>query len=87
MLNYLFPALILDSANDTELQLMIQRLGLRVMHALATMEHGIPSLWVIAKNTREHGMNVVCAGGSHLDPVRALKCHSRNSRHVTHNRR
>lgn len=25
------------------------------------------------KNTRENGMNVVCAGGSHLDPVRALK--------------
>ena len=37
------------------------------------MEHGIPSLWVIAKNTRENGMNVVCAGGSHLDPIRALK--------------
>ena len=25
------------------------------------------------ENTRENGMNVVCAGGSHLDPVRALK--------------
>lgn len=25
------------------------------------------------KNTRENGMNVVCAGGAHLDPIRALK--------------
>ena len=25
------------------------------------------------ENTRENGMNVVCAGGSHLDPIRALK--------------
>ena len=56
---------------------MIQRLytitGYELYAFNATMEHGIPSLWVIAKNTREHGMNVVCAGGSHLDPVRALK--------------
>ena len=71
------PRLDLSSANDTELQLMIQRLytitGYELHAFNATMEHGIPSLWVIAKNTRENGMNVVCAGGSHLDPVRALK--------------
>ena len=52
MPNYLFP-LDLNSANDTELQLMIQRLRTITgyeLHAFnATMEHGIPSLWVIAK--------------------------------------
>ncbi|PDY93714.1 TOMM precursor leader peptide-binding protein [Bacillus toyonensis] len=67
----------LSSANDTELQLMIQRLRTITGYELhvfnATMEHGIPSLWVIAKNTRANGMNVVCAGGSHLDPIRAIK--------------
>ncbi|HDR7160796.1 TOMM precursor leader peptide-binding protein [Bacillus cereus] len=71
------PRLDLSSANDTELQLMIQRLytitGYELHAFNATMEHGIPSLWVIAKNTRENGMNVVCAGGAHLDPIRALK--------------
>lgn len=47
------PRLDLSSANDTELQLMIQRLRTITgyeLHAFnATMEHGIPSLWVIAK--------------------------------------
>lgn len=56
---------------------MIQRLRTITgyeLHAFnATMEHGIPSLWVIAKIRVKNGMNVVCAGGAHLDPIRALK--------------
>lgn len=39
----------------------------------STMEHGIPSVWVIAKNRKEHGMNLLCASGAHLDPIRAIK--------------
>ena len=39
----------------------------------STMEHGIPSIMAIAKNRKEKGMNLICAAGAHLDPVRAVK--------------
>ena len=56
---------------------MIQRLytitGYELHAFNATMEHGIPSLWVIAKNTRENGMNVVLRWRLSFGPVRALK--------------
>lgn len=71
------PRLDLSSANDTELQLMLERLrtitGYELYVFNATMEHGIPSIWVIAKNTRQDGMNLVCAGGAHMEPIRAVK--------------
>lgn len=65
------------TAEDEELQLMIER-----MHAVAgydlylynsTMEHGIPSVWAMAKNRKDHGLNLILAAGAHLDPVRAAK--------------
>jgi ribosomal protein S12 methylthiotransferase accessory factor len=37
------------------------------------MEHGIPSICAIAKNRKEKGLNLICAAGAHLDPVRAVK--------------
>ncbi|KFM99206.1 bacteriocin biosynthesis protein SagD [Bacillus clarus] len=71
------PRLDLDSAEDTELQLMIERLRTITGYELhvfnATMEHGIPSIWAIAKNTKQDGINLVCAGGAHLEPIRAVK--------------
>ncbi len=39
----------------------------------ATMEHGIPSVWALAKNRKQKGLNIICAAGAHLDPVRAVK--------------
>lgn len=39
----------------------------------ATMENGIPSVWAVAKNRRSKGANIICAAGSHLNPVRAVK--------------
>jgi len=39
----------------------------------ATMEHGIPSIWSIAKNKKRSGVNLVCAAGAHPDPLRAVK--------------
>jgi ribosomal protein S12 methylthiotransferase accessory factor len=39
----------------------------------ATMENRIPSVWTVAKNRKETGINLVCAGGAHPDPVRAVK--------------
>lgn len=71
------PRLDLSSANDIELQLMMQRMeavGGYELHAFqSTMEHGIPSVWIIAKNKKEKGMNLLCAAGAHLDPIRAVK--------------
>jgi ribosomal protein S12 methylthiotransferase accessory factor len=37
------------------------------------MENGSPSVWTLAKNTRKEGLNVICAGGAHPDPIRAVK--------------
>jgi ribosomal protein S12 methylthiotransferase accessory factor len=65
------------SANDQELQLMIDRVravgGYDLHFYNSTMEHGIPSVWAIAKNRKKKGLNIICAAGAHLDPVRAVK--------------
>ncbi|WP_020060407.1 TOMM precursor leader peptide-binding protein [Bacillus sp. 123MFChir2] len=71
------PRLDLSSAADQELQLMIERVravgGYDIHVFNSTMEHGIPSIWALAKNRKEKGMNILCAAGAHLDPVRGVK--------------
>lgn len=71
------PRLDPKSADDPELSLMIERIKAVAQYDIflfnATMEHGIPSIWAIAKNRREKGLNLICAAGAHLDPVRAAK--------------
>lgn len=71
------PRLDLDSANDRELRLMVDRVravaGYDIILFNSTMEHGIPSVWAIAKNTRSKGVNLICAAGAHPDPMRAVK--------------
>ncbi|MFY0543892.1 TOMM precursor leader peptide-binding protein [Brevibacillus sp. H7] len=71
------PRLDPYSANDQELRLMIERLRAVAGYDLhlfnATMENGIPSVWTIAKNRKQKGVNLICAGGAHPDPVRAVK--------------
>ncbi|WP_409274892.1 TOMM precursor leader peptide-binding protein [Neobacillus sp. SCS-31] len=71
------PRLDLRSANDTELQLMVDRIqevaGYDLYFYNSTMEHGIPSVWAIAKNKRSHGVNIICAAGANPDPIRAVK--------------
>ncbi|KAB2338065.1 TOMM precursor leader peptide-binding protein [Cytobacillus depressus] len=71
------PRLDPNSANDQELQLMIERAravaGYDLYFYNSTMENGIPSVLVIAKNRKENGLNIICAAGAHLDPVRAAK--------------
>lgn len=71
------PRLDPNSIEDQELLLMIERMRAVAEYDLylynSTMEHGIPSILAIAKNRKEKGMNLICAAGSHLDPVRAVK--------------
>ncbi|MDR7071688.1 TOMM precursor leader peptide-binding protein [Fictibacillus barbaricus] len=71
------PRLDNKSIDDQELQLMIQRIhavtGFEVHLFNATTENGIPSIWALAKNTKEKGMNLLCAAGAHVDPLRAVK--------------
>jgi ribosomal protein S12 methylthiotransferase accessory factor len=71
------PRLDPDSLDDTELQLMIERAktvgGYDLHFYNATMENGIPSVWVLAKNRKQTGVNLICAAGAHPDPVRAVK--------------
>jgi len=71
------PRLDLASARDRELDLMVDRLrtlaGFDVYFYNATMENGIPSVWGIAKNRKRTGLNLLCAAGSHPDPIRAVK--------------
>lgn len=65
------------SAGDLEMDLMVERLrevaGYDVLLFNSTMEHGIPSVWAIAKNRTDKGVNLICAAGAHPDPVRASK--------------
>ncbi|WP_316571384.1 TOMM precursor leader peptide-binding protein [Neobacillus sp. YIM B06451] len=71
------PRLDLRSANDTELQLMVDRIqdvaGYDLYFYNSTMEHGIPSVWAIAKNKRSNGVNIICAAGANPDPIKAVK--------------
>ncbi|SDM27200.1 TOMM precursor leader peptide-binding protein [Bacillus sp. OK048] len=71
------PRLDLSSANDKELQLMVDRMrevaGYDLHFFNSTMEHGIPSVWAVAKNRRSKGVNLICAAGANPDPVRAVK--------------
>jgi ribosomal protein S12 methylthiotransferase accessory factor len=71
------PRLDLSSANDKELQLMVDRVravaGYDLYFFNSTMEHGIPSVWAVAKNRKQKGLNLICAAGAHPDPIRAVK--------------
>lgn len=71
------PPLDLHSANDKELELMVDRIrevqGYDVYFYNSTMEHGIPSVWAVAKNRKSKGVNLICAAGANPDPVRAVK--------------
>ncbi|WP_050614951.1 TOMM precursor leader peptide-binding protein [Bacillus testis] len=71
------PRLDPRTADDRELQLMIERAkavaGYDTFLYNAMMEHGIPSVWAMAKNRKQEGLNIICAAGAHLDPVRAAK--------------
>lgn len=71
------PRLDPYSANDQELQLMVDRMRAVAGYDLylfnSTMEHGIPSVLALAKNRKQKGLNIICAAGAHLDPVRAVK--------------
>ncbi|MEC0239878.1 TOMM precursor leader peptide-binding protein [Paenibacillus dokdonensis] len=71
------PRLDLRSVQDRELIWMTDRLeavaGYEVHLYKSTMEHGIPSVWALAKNKKERGVNLICAAGAHPDPIRAAK--------------
>lgn len=71
------PRIDINSANDRELRLMVERLqavaGYDVYLFNATMENGIPSVWSLAKNRKQKGVNLICAAGAHPDPMRAVK--------------
>lgn len=68
------------SCDDEELHLMIDRMrevaGYDLYLYNATMEHGIPCILTITKNLntdQPDALNLMCAAGAHLDPVRAVK--------------
>ncbi|MCK0470548.1 TOMM precursor leader peptide-binding protein [Halalkalibacter sp. APA_J-10(15)] len=67
----------LRSANDIELQLMVDRIsevtGYDLYFYNSTMEHKIPSVWAVAKSRRSKGVNIICAAGANPDPIRAVK--------------
>lgn len=71
------PRLDPETTEDEELLLMIERMrtvgGYDLFLYNSTMEHGIPSIVAITKNRKEKGLNLICAAGAHLDPVRAVK--------------
>lgn len=71
------PRLDPYSSEDSELSMMVYRFqavtGYEVHLYNTTTDNGIPSLWALAKGGTGHRVNLVCAAGAHLDPVRAAK--------------
>jgi ribosomal protein S12 methylthiotransferase accessory factor len=71
------PRLDPFTSEDEELQLMIERMravaGYDLFLYNSTMEHGIPSVFAMAKNKKDSGLNLILAAGAHLEPVRAAK--------------
>ncbi|TNJ65870.1 TOMM precursor leader peptide-binding protein [Paenibacillus hemerocallicola] len=71
------PRLDPGSSDDLELQLMIERLravaGYDVHLYNMTMENTIPGIWALAKSGNPGKLNLICAAGAHIDPVRAAK--------------
>jgi len=71
------PKIAIHSITDSELELMIERIEAVAGYELhlfdSTMEHGIPCVWVIARNRKGEGVHLICAAGAHPDPIRAVK--------------
>ncbi|WP_239616561.1 TOMM precursor leader peptide-binding protein [Cohnella mopanensis] len=71
------PQIDPHSSKDQQLQHMIDRIqtiaGYDLFLFNVTMESGIPSIWAIARNKGGRGAHLICAGGAHLDPIRAAK--------------
>ena len=71
------PRIDLSSAEDKELLLMVDRIheltGYELYFYNSTMEHGIPSVWGMAKNRKSKGLNLICAAAANPDPVSAVK--------------
>ncbi|QHZ46068.1 TOMM precursor leader peptide-binding protein [Bacillus sp. NSP9.1] len=67
----------IQSCEDLELKLMVNRVrrvaGYELYVFNSTMEHGIPSIWAVAKNSKRQGLNLICSAGAHPDPVKAVK--------------
>ncbi|WP_037464943.1 TOMM precursor leader peptide-binding protein [Shimazuella kribbensis] len=65
------------SSGDKELDLMLHRIeaiaGYEIHLFDATMEHGIPTIWAIAKNKKASGFHLICAAGTHFEPIKAAK--------------
>ena len=66
-----------ESTTNAELHWMMDRIravaGYDLHFYNATMENKIPTVFVIAKNRRPHGLNLLCSAGTHVDPMRAIK--------------
>lgn len=71
------PRIDPGSIEDPETLLMIERMravsGYDISIFNITMEHGIPSVWVLTKTRKPAGANLICAAGAHADPVRAVQ--------------
>lgn len=71
------PRLDYRSSGDKELMLMVERVravtGYEVQLYNTTMDNGIPSIWAVAKGGADQSLNLICAAGAHLDPIRAAK--------------
>ncbi|WDL98348.1 TOMM precursor leader peptide-binding protein [Alicyclobacillus sp. ALC3] len=71
------PLLDLSTHPDRELRWMMERLRTVTGYGLhfynATMENAVPTVFVVAKNRRSRGLNLLCSAASHLDPLRAVK--------------
>ncbi|MEC3606437.1 TOMM precursor leader peptide-binding protein [Bacillus glycinifermentans] len=67
----------LRSCEHAELRIMTERVRAVAGYDLhvynSTMEHGIPSIWAVAKNRKRDGLNLLCTAGAHPNPVKAVK--------------
>jgi ribosomal protein S12 methylthiotransferase accessory factor len=71
------PELSTADIPNQEVQALLKKAELftdcRFRIFLSTMEHGIPSLWLMAISRLEEGPSIIANGGAHLDLLQALK--------------
>ena len=65
------------SIADKETQIMLTKFEQVTNYAVylfdMTLENEVPSVWALAKNKGDNGMNILCAAGAHFDPIKAIQ--------------
>lgn len=67
----------IDHINNLTIRLMIARFenltGYKISLFDMTLDSGIPSVWAVARNSKNEGLNILCSAGCHLNREKAIE--------------